>query len=138
VVMRPCRARRCILAGLLLRGNNGLQVLALPPLFAAVPVGSLRDLLRLVDGRLFYVGAVHRGALIHFPATRWAAAWDRVSGGGGLRSAVCGGRSGAAVADGQAHGRAAGVIVIEMHRRRQAQSAVVAVNCDFFNCWRSA
>lgn len=114
VVKGPCRRGRCILAGLLLRGNNGLQVLALPPLLASISVRRLRDLLRLVDGRLFDVGAIH-GALVRFPATRWAAAWDRVSRGGGLR--YCDVRSGAAVAVCWAHGRAAGDGAIEMHRR---------------------
>lgn len=57
------RRGRGILAGLLLRGDDGLQVLALPSLLAAVAVGSLRDLLRLVDGGLLDVGAIHDGRL---------------------------------------------------------------------------
>ena len=44
-----------------LGGDDGLEVLALPPLLAAVAVGGLGDLLGLVDGRLFDVGAIHRG-----------------------------------------------------------------------------
>lgn len=50
-----------ILRGLLLGGDDGLQVLALPALLAAGAVRSLRDLLGLVDGRLLDVGAIHRG-----------------------------------------------------------------------------
>lgn len=48
-------------AALPLGRDNGLQVLALPPLgLAAVTVGRLRDRLRLVDGGLLDVGAIHR------------------------------------------------------------------------------
>ena len=68
-------ARRCgrsVLAGLLLRGNDGLQVLALPPLLPAVAVGCLRDLLRLVDGRLLDIGAIHIGLPRHALGCRWA------------------------------------------------------------------
>jgi hypothetical protein len=62
--------RRGILAALLLLllllcGDDGLQVLALPPLLAAVAVGCLRDLLRLVDGRLLDIGAIHRALPRH-------------------------------------------------------------------------
>jgi len=45
----------------LLRGNYRLQVLTLAPFLAAVAIGSLRNLLRLVDGGLFDVGPIHVG-----------------------------------------------------------------------------
>jgi hypothetical protein len=101
LVLEAARRRgRGVLAGLLLRGDDGLQVLPLPPLLAAVAVRGLRDLLGLVDGGLLDVGAIH-GV---FPATRWAAACDYAR--DGLRV-----RSGAAVAACWAHGRGAEVEV---------------------------
>jgi hypothetical protein len=65
VLEGPRRRGRCILAGLLLRGDDGLQVLALPPLLAAVAVRGLRDLFGLVDGGLLDVGAIHIGLPRH-------------------------------------------------------------------------
>lgn len=66
VVKGARRGRRCVLALLLLGGDDGFQVLTLPPLLAPIPVRGLRNLLRLVDGGLFDVGAIHHD----FPATR--------------------------------------------------------------------
>lgn len=65
VVEGARRRGRCVLAGLLLRGDDGLQVLPLPPLLAAVAVRCLRDLLRLVDGGLLDIGAIHIGLPRH-------------------------------------------------------------------------
>lgn len=52
---------RSVLIALVLRSNYRLQVLSLPSLLSAVAVRSVRDLLRLVDGRLLHVGAIHGG-----------------------------------------------------------------------------
>lgn len=87
---------RGVLAALLLRGDDGLQVLALPPLLAAAAVRRLRDLLRLVDGGLLDVGAIHGapsppragcGRLLLGAGLRVA---FRRSGRVGLRSSACG------------------------------------------------
>jgi len=63
IVLKGARraSGRGVLVALVLRGDDGLEVLALPSLLAAVAVGSLRDLLGLVDGRLLHVGAIHGG-----------------------------------------------------------------------------
>jgi hypothetical protein len=125
LVLEAARRRgRGVLAGLLLRGDDGLQVLPLPPLLAAVAVRGLRDLLGLVDGGLLDVGAIH-GV---FPATRWAAACDYAR--DGLRV-----RSGAAVAACWAHGRGAEVEVKGSQAGATRRMAVVALRSDFFNCW---
>ena len=50
---------------LLLGGDDRLQVGALPALLAGAAVGGLRDLLGLVDGRLFNVGAIHGAVARH-------------------------------------------------------------------------
>jgi hypothetical protein len=52
---------RSVLVALALGGDYRLQVLALPSLLSAVAVRRLRDLLRLVDGSLLHVGAIHGG-----------------------------------------------------------------------------
>jgi hypothetical protein len=125
LVLEAARRRgRGVLAGLLLGGDDGLQVLPLPPLLAAVAVRGLRDLLGLVDGGLLDVGAIH-GV---FPATRWAAACDCAR--DGLRV-----RSGAAVAACWAHGRGAEVEVKGSQAGATRRMAVVALRSDFFNCW---
>jgi hypothetical protein len=62
VVEAVRRARRAILLALtLLGGDDRLEVPALATLLASVAIGSLRNLLRLADGGLLDVGAVHRG-----------------------------------------------------------------------------
>jgi hypothetical protein len=59
------RRRRGFLALLLLRRDNGLQILALSPLLSPISICGLRYLLRLVDGGFFDIGAIHHD----FPAT---------------------------------------------------------------------
>ena len=48
---------------LIVGGDDGLQILALPPLLASVTIGSIvggsRDLLSFVDGGLFHVISIH-------------------------------------------------------------------------------
>lgn len=100
LVVKGARGRgRGVLAALLLRGNNGLEVLALSALLAAVAIRGLRDLLGLVDGRLFDVGAIHVGRSP--PRAGLPVRGSRECAGGGC--AVC---SGAPDAAGSAHGAA--------------------------------
>ncbi len=75
---------RSVLVALVLCSDDGLQVLALPSLLSAVAVCSVRDLLRLVDGRLLHVGAIH-GGFSPPRAGLWAGlrlegCWDAVCG----------------------------------------------------------
>lgn len=44
-----------------IRGDDGFEILTFPALFPSVAVGSLRDLLCLVDCRLLDVCAIHLG-----------------------------------------------------------------------------
>lgn len=148
---------RCILgAALILRRDDGLEVLALPSLLAAVAVCGVGDLLGLVDGRLFHVGAIHGGST---PATGWDGlgweSWDLE--GGCWGDAML--RLGVPDALGSAHGLTgwgAGRAVLGWLRAANeaeeageggresegdwgaaggAMLAVVALPCDFFNCW---
>ena len=54
-----------VLGFLRLGGDDGLEVLALSALLARAAIRGVRDLLRLVDGRLLDVGAIHRGLPRH-------------------------------------------------------------------------
>lgn len=133
VVKGAGRGGRCILARLLaLGGDNGLQVLALSALLAAVAVRCLRDLLRLVDGRLLDVGAIHRVASSSPPRAGLAA--GRASRGCGLRVAVCGMRYAVRRSGRVLLGTSAGgyrICVLggaAAHGRR-------CTRCDFFNRW---
>lgn len=88
-------------------GDDGLEVLALSSFLAAVAVRGLRDLLRLVDGSLLDVGAVHHVAPRR---KRLLYGWPvRAAGGGGRRGGrgrIEGGamRSSRVVRTGRAHG----------------------------------
>ena len=60
-IRRASRAR--VFAFLSFGRDDGLQILALPPLFASVAIRrSVRGLLDLIDGGLFDVRSIHLGA----------------------------------------------------------------------------